>query len=323
MTKIITFVCFVLLCVSVSAEPIIPVRTCGTVLDAPGGKYKLVRNLTCSNPIVITANDVDFNLSNRTLSGNGGDLPAIRIDSGVIGARVYNGNLNGFRSGIFAFSASEIEIRSVTITNCELGIALSGTSDAIIENNTITSISEVGILAIPNDFTGADNNRIAGNVIVGGFEGVVSRSTSGTQILNNVISDATELGISVSLGTSHSIEGNVISRSGLVGIQISTSNGLQINNNISNDSGIYGIALGNNLAEDPNDSNTIQGNTTNRNGSIGLFILIGTGNTVQGNTSMDNDELDMADNFPCENIWSGNFFVTDDEGDGPGAGCIQ
>ena len=56
-----------------------------------------------------------------------------------------------------------------------------------------------------------------------------------------------------------------------------------------------------------------------------------TGNQLEGNTAPGNDtdgngDRDLFDaniGSGCVNIWRGNSFVTDNEGDGPGAGCIR
>jgi hypothetical protein len=43
-----------------------------------------------------------------------------------------------------------------------------------------------------------------------------------------------------------------------------------------------------------------------------------------GNTAIGNRRFDMYDvNLTCVNRWRGNRFVTDNEGDGPGEGCIR
>jgi hypothetical protein len=49
-----------------------------------------------------------------------------------------------------------------------------------------------------------------------------------------------------------------------------------------------------------------------------------TGSLFRGNIATGNSEVDLADqNRPtCVNAWLGNGFVTDNEGNGPGAGCV-
>ena len=50
-----------------------------------------------------------------------------------------------------------------------------------------------------------------------------------------------------------------------------------------------------------------------------------TGNRIEGNVATGNSifDLDDANQPACVNTWRGNAFVTDNEGNGPGAGCIR
>jgi len=58
---------------------------------------------------------------------------------------------------------------------------------------------------------------------------------------------------------------------------------------------------------------------------VGLELFGTSGARVEGNTATGNSEFDLRDdNLPaCVNTWLGNRFVTDNERDGPGAGCIR
>ena len=49
----------------------------------------------------------------------------------------------------------------------------------------------------------------------------------------------------------------------------------------------------------------------------------GSNNDVLNNIAMGNSDVDLNDEGACDNTWKKNLFVTDGEGDGPGAGCIQ
>jgi parallel beta-helix repeat protein len=72
----------------------------------------------------------------------------------------------------------------------------------------------------------------------------------------------------------------------------------------------------------------IRDNAILSEGGAGLGIDLSsgaTGNLVQRNTAQGHF-LDLRDeNLPaaCVNTWRDNTFATDNEGDGPGAGCIQ
>jgi parallel beta-helix repeat protein len=83
---------------------------------------------------------------------------------------------------------------------------------------------------------------------------------------------------------------------------------------------LAGISLGS------GDDNLFQGNTTTGNGAGGIEVnAAATGNRLEGNRATGNTPVDLIDETipTCLNTWRGNSFVTDNEGDGPGAGCIR
>jgi parallel beta-helix repeat protein len=315
---LIAFICLV----SLIGEAAVPIRSCGAILDRPGETYRLVRDLDCTSPAVrITANDVEFDLHRRTISGPGGTTTQAIFVDGVNGVEIHGGNINEYGTGVMFFGGAGNLVHDLVITDCNNGIWMVDALNSNALRNVITSSPGAGILVTANSAT-PQNNTIGENTISNSRIGITSRSHTGAQIIRNTISDSVELGMDIGQNSSGNIRENIISRSGLVGIQLQESDHLQIFNNTSNDNVNYGIALGNNLGEPPNDDNNIRGNTTNRNG-IGIIIVIGTGNTLRTNTSLENTDTDMWDNFLCENSWSLNTFVTDIEGDGPGAGCVQ
>jgi parallel beta-helix repeat protein len=76
------------------------------------------------------------------------------------------------------------------------------------------------------------------------------------------------------------------------------------------------------------DGNLVQGNRATGNGDGGIRVAFrATGNRLRGNQATDNTPVDLIDEnptaTPCANTWRGNSFVTDNEGDGPGVGCIR
>jgi len=320
-TLLLFFAFFFLVSFAVVAD--VTIRDCGAELDRPGERYRLVRNLECTGVAAhITADNIKFNLGHRTISGPGGPTFNRIFVDGVNSIEIYNGSVTEYAAAILFLGGSAVVLHDLTITDCNIGISMADALNSVAVQNTISSITNIGISVTPNLAT-PQNNTVGNNTIVNSRVGIYSRSHTGAQIIGNVISDAEEIGIQVIQNSSGNIRANIVNRSGLTGIHLAESNDMEILNNTSNDGGGAGIALGNNLGEAPNDNNNIRGNTTNNNGDIGIFIVIGTGNTLRSNTALANTTADMWDNFVCENTWSSNTFVTDNEGDGPGAGCIQ
>lgn len=68
---------------------------------------------------------------------------------------------------------------------------------------------------------------------------------------------------------------------------------------------------------------TVRGNKILNSADIGIFVL-GAENTIRSNTVQNSASFDMVDYASCGvNEWRQNSFQTDNEGDGPNAGCIR
>jgi parallel beta-helix repeat protein len=98
-----------------------------------------------------------------------------------------------------------------------------------------------------------------------------------------------------------------------------------VSDSTSTNNGRSGFAL-TSVPSDPSTGNRFHNNTATGNREAGIKVVsAATQNAITGNTAQNNSPVDMQDeNLPnCVNKWSGNTFGTDNEGDGPGAGCIR
>ena len=121
-----------------------------------------------------------------------------------------------------------------------------------------------------------------------------------------------------------SATGNRIFENVDTGIEVESLTSARIAANTVTGNGDDGIDLQGEEA----DGNRVQGNKTIGNDDNGIVVDAGsTGNHFEGNQAAGNPGLDLEDvNLPanpCPNTWRGNDFVTDNEGNGPGAGCIR
>jgi parallel beta-helix repeat protein len=67
----------------------------------------------------------------------------------------------------------------------------------------------------------------------------------------------------------------------------------------------------------------VRGNKSSNSADIGIFVL-GAENTIRSNSVERSASFDMVDYAACGvNEWRQNSFQTDNEGDGPNAGCIR
>jgi parallel beta-helix repeat protein len=110
------------------------------------------------------------------------------------------------------------------------------------------------------------------------------------------------------------------------GMVVTETTGARVVGNTATGNGEDGIDL-----DVGTHDNLVVGNRTTGNGQSGIEVSDGaTGNRFTLNKSVDNglsgSGFDMEDqNLPdsCVNTWRANLFETDNEGDGPGTGCIR
>ena len=230
-------------------------------------------------------------------------------------------------------------------------------NDNFVNNNTVTGNASPQILCGGIDIVNSDSNVVQGNDFSrSGIFGVRLLGISGTDntIKNNVVNDTatgghphTGIEAFMSLG-GNVIKDNDCSRNA-IGLMLIDGGGSIVQNNTCNDSVIDDY---NPIPEQPglaarqisgtgiyfyvgNGGVITQGNTVDRNGRYGILVDEGPGggvtnfgNTFKVNTAFSNGVFDLADRNPgappaCLNSWQKDKFVTDNEGDGPNAGCIQ
>jgi parallel beta-helix repeat protein len=173
-------------------------------------------------------------------------------------------------------------------------------------NNGRLGISAAGVTGGPR-VTGL---RVTGGTLTGFRSGIALGECEDCQIVGSRMN--LSLGSSIGSGGGGGKAG--------FGIGLFNSPGARIVGNTV--TGVFdnGIVLGGNSAAQ------VTGNavTGTGQGEVGIGVNGGTdGVRVTGNTATGNS-IDLADTNPaCVNTWRGNTFVTDSEGDGPGAGCIR
>jgi parallel beta-helix repeat protein len=104
----------------------------------------------------------------------------------------------------------------------------------------------------------------------------------------------------------------------LFGATHCTVQGVEFRNNKN------GIGIGGSSTDNTVVGNTVVGNPLTAN-TLGIVVSASsTGNRILANTVTGNSTDLFEDNLSaCANLWQGNDFNTDNEGDGPGAGCIR
>jgi parallel beta-helix repeat protein len=218
----------------------------------------------------------------------------------LLNGRTLTGNGGG--DGIVAAGSEDdpltgLRIHHGTVTGFDDGLVLVNAPGARISGVTATDSVDDGIAIINSPGT-----RVAGNTAArNGGDGIDLGGCNGCRVIGNRIFDNGDTGIEVESLTSARIAANTVTGNGDDGIDL------------------QGAAA---------DSNRVQGNKTIGNDDNGIVVDAGsTGNHFEGNQATGNPGLDLEDvNLPanpCPNTWRGNRFVTDNEGNGPGAGCIR
>jgi parallel beta-helix repeat protein len=279
---------------------------CGSVITVPGS-YALVADETCAGDgITIAASNVRLNLGGFTLTGQSlPDTAGIRADN-VTGLRVSGGALDAFDFGVLMNTVSDVRLENLRVTNSpgdgmELtNIDASAITGCVASDNVGSGI-EIRADFTQEPFLGSDDNVVQGNTTANNIDGIrfVGSQNKRNHIVGNIVAGNSDDGIDLG-GTNQVVQGNTIT---------------------GNQIGIFA----------PQAANvTIKGNTVTQNSNRGILLggsstIPAIGGLIQGNLSVANGTLDVVDgNLPaCLNRWRGNTFETDNEGDGPGAGCIR
>jgi CSLREA domain-containing protein len=240
--------------------------------------------------------------------------------------------------------ANNVIRANVISGNSQDGVLMNG--NAVHDNRVVgnfVGITADGSAAIPNangvvirlgsgnnwvgGTTLAERNVISGNGLATGDSGVVIDAanipeyTVGNHVLGNYIgTDATAThavgnlyaGVLIKNAQSNTIGGDASGSGNVVG------------------GNFYGISV-----EGQSYFNAVQGNYVGTsaasvqlgNSRTGVNLIGATsGNVIVSNTSLGNGADDMSDSSaptPCSNTWLTNMFQTDNEQDGPAAGCIR
>jgi parallel beta-helix repeat protein len=239
--------------------------------------------------------------------------------------------------------------------SCPGGTAITVAADNVVFNlngRTLTGDGDgVGVSAEGSEADPITGLRVENGTVRGFFDGVRVGNAPGARVANVTATGNDDDGIEVYASPGARIEGNTLTGNGfglLVdgceggcriagnrvadngrGILIRDATGARIEGNTATGNGSDGIAL----SGDASTGNQVRGNTATGNGESGIEVEVdSTGNTLEGNTATGNDadrdgDPDLVDRNlpadPCPSTWRGNNFVTDNEGDGPSAGCIR
>ncbi len=312
------------------APPAMAMVACGetitvnTTLDADVGPCP-------ANGIIIGADGITLDLNSHqvfgtTTSGEGAGV----LVSSHSNVTVKNGNVRLFDGGVLIRNGGHNVVTGITaqdnigLSNLGDGIAIEGSSDNSILNNTAATNGPFSGIAI---YQNADGDH--------GFPTApaINNLIQGNRVLNNTacrpgggICDNDGVRVEPGVSPGNTIDANTITGNGLDGISIfGQTSGVTITNNKLSLNGFLGAVPGDGIRIFGY-ANTVSGNRSlnNKAGgiSVGRRTTAGPGdlpapnardNQIFNNTATGNGVWDLWDSFasaPCDNnLWTGNRYV--------------
>jgi hypothetical protein len=264
-------------------------------------------DIVCTDPtaigLVIGADNITVRFRGHTITGAGatGDGSIGITDDGVerTGVTIRDGNIDGFDTGIY-MSAANTDLKGNAFTHVDTGIYLVGDGNYVYRNYMLSG-GTIGLDITGNDVylwgnsvTGqpesgisvsGDNPLIVRNEVLGctGFDGItVSGYTTFAKVAQNTVTGC-DSGIAMAGAGAHAhLQSSDVSGN-CDGLFVTDPTALVWRNN-AHDNTCSGIATG--VA-----GVTVQENTADNNGSIGIDAVLGTidggGNRASGNPDGD------------------------------------
>jgi len=307
--------------------------------------------------IVVTADNLTLDLNgHKVFSAPGprfGDFAGIRL-AGVSGVTVSNGSVTGFDAGVALDGGSENTITRLNVHD-NIGVADSAATfgDGIVlfdssANQLVNNVVKhngvydgIGVLGI-----GSNNNTIQANRVTdttdkgfarseGEGTGIIlnpflspfdprrGESLSGNNIIDNVVRDNVDSGISNLSNVDGIIRGNTVVHNGFRPDGTKGNdpgNGIGVQHNQKATPNTHNIIESNQVSDNFNDGivilsheNRIASNTVTANHANGIeisFPFYAKSNRIVNNTSTGNVLLDLLDRSPeCgTNVWMGNVW---------------
>jgi hypothetical protein len=267
--------------------------TCGQVITADTTLSSDVGPCE-GDGIVIGSDNVTLNLAGHSILGTSSASPQIGVVlQRINGARVRNGSVTGFDTGVLvsAGSANSVDNLVINVNRCA-GIALMlGTTGNIVRANKIRANVCAGVRIAGAGSTSVQGNRITRNTGPGVeiASGSLNFSTGSNSVTKNFIADNGSDGVSLtSITSSQTVVGNWVLRNGGNGIHI----------------GAYSTR------------NTVRSNIIRANALDGVVIdrepTFAHNNQIIENIARGSGSFDLDDqNDACGGgTWAGNQFLT-------------
>lgn len=258
---------------------------------------KVVNGTTFYEPCIkILASDVIFDGNGHTIQGifdsSRDDQVGILADVGLERISVKNTKVEGFNEGIWYATNVGGLIEANTVTNNDVGIALTGAREIVVRKNTAQTNRMDGILVIESDACEVTQNTVSNNakhgisVILSGIGG----AQEGNLIEENTADSNAMSGITLFMSGLQTVsKNNATSNSG---------SGILLNNSWSQGSSAFSNVISENFVsknsesgislESASDYNTVVRNKAEGNTLDGIRVISSSHNTISGNSALRN-----------------------------------
>lgn len=251
-----------------------------------------------SDGLIIGANNILVNLNGRTIDGVGLGV-GVRND-GFDNVKIGNGTITQFDYGIQLNPGTTLNVlEQLTVTLNEFGgVELSDADNNTISGNTISFQSKIG-LRLSNFSSG---NQITGNTIVRNEDGLVLDHSNTNTILNNAITNSSNVSVRFVASSSNSFKTNTVSDAGDTGMSLEAgSNSNDVESNTFRRVGDGAVSV-----SDSNDNWVELNNIADQVGDSGLRFIRANGNQILGNTVQNASDCGISLEFANNNTVRSN-----------------
>jgi len=215
----------------------------------------------------------DANIIDGENVGQNG-VTLVNTDNAFVG---WNSLTNLLNDGVRGVSSNAANIFNNTVSDAGNGLHFIGSSNVLLDTNTVTDVTLDGI-----QVTGGTDNTAQDNIIErAGEDGIDFAGSNDFLITGNVVTESGESGIDVSNIVGGTISGNTTNDNGFAGVEITGSSDIDVNGGNS--------ASGNEVGVYANTSSviTIDGNTTNLN-DVGIYLQDVTNSLITDSITNEN-----------------------------------
>jgi parallel beta-helix repeat protein len=270
--------------------------------------------------LLLTNTTNDAILNNAVVSGTTAGIELIGSSGVVVHGNTITNNSNRTGQGVLLLNSSAITVDANTISNNRVGIALSNTSNSLLEANVVKNSVNDGIDVSNSNGDRLVSNQVTQNGLTEAGGGILLSTVTNSLVSGNTVNGNKDDGIEVNLNSiGVTVMGNVVDSNGVDGIRLESVTRCTVSGNSLFNSHVNNIDLIGATA------NLVQNNRSAAAKLDGIHLDAGSfGNIVSKNTTFLSGVFDAEDDSTggltagTANTWTGNVESKDNHGGGLG-----